>query len=75
MAGTAGTNNDGTLTVEPGNTVTVTYRDQLDSVGNTVDRTDTGTVDADTDGDGSYDDYNENVDCTELGDDLSDTTL
>ncbi len=52
IAGVAGTNNDGVLNVEGGDTVTASYTDQIDAVGNTVVRTDTGSVLNDTDGDG-----------------------
>ena len=51
-AGTGGTNNDGTMSVQSGDTVTASYTDQLDSVGNLVTRTDVGNVLDDADGDG-----------------------
>lgn len=51
-AGSAGTNNDGTLNVQGGDTVSANYTDQLDSNGNLVTRTDTGNVLNDADGDG-----------------------
>ncbi|MEM7083187.1 MAG: OmpA family protein [Pseudomonadota bacterium] len=49
---TAGVNNDGTLNTQAGDTVTVTYTDQLDSAGMSVDRDDTNEVSPDADGDG-----------------------
>ncbi len=52
---TAGISNSGSLNTQAGDTVTVSFTDQLDSAGNTVVRTDTGNVIADTDGDGIAD--------------------
>lgn len=51
----SGVNNDGTLSVQTGDTVTVSYADQLDAAGNLVVRTDTANIIADADGDGIAD--------------------
>ena len=54
----AGTNDDGTLVVAQGNNVTATYVDQMDALGNTVNRMDTTTIAVpppDTDNDGITD--------------------
>ena len=82
------TTNDGSLIISTPTPITVDASgnitggviqiDGAEGTGIQITYTGTGyifTVTADTDGDGSYDDYNEDVDCTELGDDLSDTTL
>ncbi|MEL6948715.1 MAG: OmpA family protein [Pseudomonadota bacterium] len=51
----AGPNNDGTLNAGEGNGVSVEYTDQIDAVGASVVRTDTGVLGTDTDGDGIID--------------------
>ncbi len=58
----SGANNDGTLAVEVGTTVTASYTDQLDSAGNLVIRTDTADIVADTDGDGIADSVDQDDD-------------
>ena len=55
-AGPAGPNNDGVLNGSEGDTVSVTYVDQLDAAGNSVARVDSGVIATDTDGDGVFDD-------------------
>ena len=47
---TAGTNHDGTFNTQAGNTVTVTYQDQLTNTGGTANRTDTDIVTSGSDG-------------------------
>ncbi|MEM7209908.1 MAG: OmpA family protein [Pseudomonadota bacterium] len=54
--GTGGPNNDGTLFTQPGDTLTVSYDDQLDADGNSVTTTASGSVGGDADGDGVLDD-------------------
>jgi hypothetical protein len=51
----AGTNNDGTMQVWDGDTITASYWDQLDSVGGSQTRTDTSSAVNDNDGDGITD--------------------
>jgi len=53
--GAAGGNNSGVMNTQFGDSLTVTYIDQLDSAGMTVDRTDVDQVSPDTDGDGLSD--------------------
>ena len=48
----AGANNDGTLNGSDGDSVTASYTDQLDASGATVVRSASGTLSADSDGDG-----------------------
>ncbi len=59
---TGGVNNDGILSFDNASGYTATYTDQLDSVGDSVDRNDTGATQTDTDGDGI-------ADVTDLDDD------
>ncbi len=46
----AGTNDDGTLTTQAGDTVTASYTDNPDAAGGSTLRSDTGTVNGGTDG-------------------------
>ncbi|MEQ8205825.1 MAG: hypothetical protein RIA65_06595, partial [Woeseia sp.] len=50
----AGTNNDGNLIAQEGDTITVSYVDHLDAAGNSVTPTDTATVSTDVDNDGYF---------------------
>ncbi|HEX9801928.1 MAG TPA: hypothetical protein VGB35_01630, partial [Gammaproteobacteria bacterium] len=50
-----GTNNDGSMNVQQGDTLTITYQDQLDAVGNSVNRTANTLFGTDSDGDGILD--------------------
>ncbi|MEL7447874.1 MAG: OmpA family protein [Pseudomonadota bacterium] len=52
---TADTNNNGTMNVQSGDTVTVTYTDQIDAAGASADRMATSNVSQDADGDGTLD--------------------
>ena len=59
----AGADNDGTMVVQIGDTVTVSYTDQSDSTGSTVVRSDTSNVAApDADGDGVPDNFDQDDD-------------
>ncbi len=53
--GSSGPNGDGTLLVVEGNTITVTYFDQLDSTSDSNDRTSSSLILGDLDGDGIAD--------------------
>ncbi|MEM7280787.1 MAG: FG-GAP-like repeat-containing protein [Pseudomonadota bacterium] len=59
----AGTDNDGDINTQTGDTLTASYDDQLDSMGGSTTRTDTATLVAlDTDGDGVPDASDEDDD-------------
>ncbi len=76
--GSAGTNNDGSMNTSAGNTLTVTYEDQLDAAGSSVSRTAQSSVSSDSDGDGildtaDLDDDNDGIPDTKEGPSGTDT--
>lgn len=70
IAGIAFTSNDGTLVTQLDHVVTVSYQDQVDSVGASQSRTATHNVGPDTDGDGVVN----NLDADDDGDGIPDIT-